>query len=1473
MLTFLLSSAFGVETVCASGCNHTTVQNAIAAASQNEEVHILEPGVYDTNVVNFPANGIHVIGMTAGIRLTNFRIGTVRGGMGLERVSIDCGGNRLADLGGNGDSLILDFVEVTNCSSSSGGIARTTHNGASLTIQNSWVHDVSSTGSGGVVTQDRGTVVLQHNLVCDASATNNGGVVNRTSMAGNLTLRHNIFVGNTAAEGGVLLDAAGSGASVTANTFFSGSAGANRGGALSLPQTNVAVVDNAFAFNAAGDALADVPTGTYTNNGWWSNTAEDVNGGGSRGTAAVTSNPGFPAGAPECDPHTAAPTAAAWTTGSSNGGEIGAFRGGIAIGIGPFAWDDLDGDGRMAIWDCDDNEPLANDLQAELPCDGIDNDCDGFVDEGFTTYYPDLDGDGYGTGAGQGTCPATAFALVGGDCDDGAPAVNPGANEITCNGIDDDCSAGTPDEQDLDNDGDGFCTDCDDGDPDNSSIGTEVCDGADNDCDTVADNGLTFDTWYRDGDGDGYGRIPGPQSACAQPPGWVLVTGDCADNDPAVNPGASELTCNGVDDDCSAATPDGEDLDGDGSNECADCNDSDPDNFPGNVESCDGQDNDCDGLADVAGPGSELDADSDGVRRCENDCDDADPTAYPGAPELCDGVDNDCNGTADAAGGEADSDSDSWRTCDGDCDDADPFAYPGNPEVCDGADNDCMGGVDDGLVFTDYFPDGDSDGYGVAPPVSACSAQAGHALVGGDCNDAAANVNPGEVEICDAIDHDCDGDPSNDVVDRDWYADLDGDGYGDPGAFLATDCAAPPDSAADHSDCDDGDASVHPGATEVCNGVDDDCDTAVDQGLPVSDYYPDVDGDGAGDDSANPVSACGPVAGLVANSDDCDDSAPSIYLGAAEVCDDIDNDCDGTADEGLPQQTSYVDTDGDGYGDDATLVLDCAVAPGLVTVGGDCEPADDAIHPGAAEVCDGIDQDCDGDVDDGLATFDLYADLDGDGYGAGASIGADCAVAPDTSATAGDCDDADDTTYPGAIEQCDSVDNDCDGVVDDDVATTDWFTDADGDGYGAGPAIPDCLQPSGTVAVAGDCDDADSAVSPGAAEICDFEDNDCDGLEDDDDPDLTAPAVYPDNDLDGYGASGVAGFPACTVPPGYATSSTDCDDLDADIRPNAVEACPDGIDNDCDGLVDADDPSYSEQPVTFWFDQDGDGYGTPALTFTGCSGDEPLGYVSPANGQDCDDAEFSTNPFAAEVCDDIDNDCDALVDEGIATIDYYPDLDGDGFGDGGAAPEAACSANLPRVLGLIPDSQDCDDGDALINPLAPEDDCDGIDEDCDGLVDEGLGDAVWRDADGDGYGDPGDSAFQCTIEPGWVLNDEDCDDTSAEVAPDAAELCNGVDDDCDLDIDEGVDIADQTLFWPDADGDGFGDAGSPPLAACTMPDGYVTDSTDCDDSDPDQNVECESKRGTGCNCDTSGAPAALWLLAFAGLAALRRRSA
>ncbi len=1099
---------------------------------------------------------------------------------------------------------------------------------------------------------------------------------------------------------------------------------------------------------------------------------------------------------------------------------------------------DADGDGYDEEEDCDDGDASINPGATPVVGDNVDNDCsnDGVGDE----CYADVDEDGYGSDviidSDDLLCDAAGESDTDdGDCDDLEPTVNPDGVEQTCTALDEDCDPMTPDEPDGDGDGESVCVDCDDTDSSNYFGNTEVCDGADNDCDGVADNDLTFELWFPDMDGDGFGDDALGTSLCADPmDGSVTQDGDCDDLVDTTYTGAPEL--------------------------------------------CDGVDNDCNSLNDFGGtPGSEVDGDGDGDRVCDGDCDDADITVGPGAPELCDGKDNDCDGEADFDGpdSELDADGDGARVCDGDCNDAEPLEVPGGTEVCDGLDNDCDTDVDEGFATQDWYADGDGDGFGAGTATVTCEVVPDAVTVDGDCNDADPTIRPGVSDGCDGVDNDCDGAIDEDSADVEWFEDQDGDGFGDPLASAGLDCQPPiPGAVSNDEDCDDSSAAIRPSAAETCDGVDNNCDGNADEGLPTQPYYTDADGDGYGDENATPVDACGPPPNTSAANTDCDDSAASISPVAPELCDFLDNDCDGVPDDGLPVVPYYDDPDDDGYGDAATEQFACTVPLGAATQDGDCAPNNGFINPDADEICDDIDNDCDEEIDEGLTLITLYDDLDGDGFGdQNTPSFEDCAVLPDTTTFDGDCDDDDSSVFPGANEQCDTIDNDCDGEIDEESVPFDWYTDLDGDGFGdPGSITTDCAQPPGTVQSAGDCDDAEALVNPSADEICDGIDNDCDGDVDDDDGDLVATLYYPDNDLDGFGAEGSAGVAACDQPLGFAEDDRDCEDGSPAINPNAVEACPDGIDNDCDGLIDDEDPSYSENPVTLWFDNDGDGFGTPTAVFEGCPSEAPLGYVSPAAGVDCDDQNSANFPGNDETCDAFDNDCDGDIDEGYTPASFFSDEDGDLFGDPATAVELPEECPEFYETDLVPDGGDCDDANAAIHPDAVEI-CDGIDNNCDGDPDEGVTTTYYVDADLDGYGDSSQPVEACDPPADAVLIDGDCDDQDDTIAPNASEVCDGADNDCNDEVDDGLP---SESYWPDQDEDGLGDSTATGEEACEAPEGFVDNMDDCDDTVAgDQCSGRAERRSTGCGCDSraagSGPLAGLAVLLL--LAARRRRSA
>ncbi|MBN2798838.1 MAG: hypothetical protein JXX28_06780 [Deltaproteobacteria bacterium] len=451
-----------------------------------------------------------------------------------------------------------------------------------------------------------------------------------------------------------------------------------------------------------------------------------------------------------------------------------------------------------------------------------------------------------------------------------------------------------------------------------------------------------------------------------------------------------------------------------------------------------------------------------------------------------------------------------------------------------------------------------------------------------------------------------------------WYADADGDRYGDP-LVTAKACAAPAGYVSDKTDCDDLTATTHPRAAESCNLVDDDCDTLVDEDVAdAPTWYADSDNDGFGGTRFT-VKACEAPAGYLSNSTDCDDLSAVSYPGAEERCDGKDNDCNTLVDDSpTDAATWYADADGDGFGDAFTSQAACAQPPGYVANALDaCEGADAhrSVHVGATEVCDSLDNDCDGDVDGGAVdALTYYADTDGDRYGDPAAPTEACAQPAGTARNDDDCDDTTGLRAPGRVEVCDGLDNDCDTLVD--VAALDastWYMDTDGDGYGdTYDTTKACEDPDGGAsgagwkALSGDCDDDNPAAYPGAAEVCDGVDNNCNSVVDLDTP--APPTWYLDYDGDLYGNPRFTQT-SCAQPGGYVSNDDDCDDDDPAISPAQDELC-DGVDNDCDEVVDnpedvlgeeaacaaisCDDAYQSLDSATngvYWLDPQGDGVG------------------------------------------------------------------------------------------------------------------------------------------------------------------------------------------------------------------------------------------------------------------------------------------
>jgi len=585
--------------------------------------------------------------------------------------------------------------------------------------------------------------------------------------------------------------------------------------------------------------------------------------------------------------------------------------------------------------------------------------------------------------------------------------------------------------------------------------------------------------------------------------------------------------------------------------------------------------------------------------------------------------------------------------------------------------------------------------------------------------------------------------------------------------------------------------------------LDRDCDDD-DPEVTIPQWYIDGDGDGFGGDLG--AYGCEAPPRHVAIGGDCDDNDAAVNPDAEEVCDDIDNDCDDRLDvEATDASAWYPDEDGDGYGDPAGEVLRCSGGSGWVANDSDCDDSDALVNPDAREVCDGVDRDCSGEIDDPR----WWYDGDGDGYGDPEQEATACTAAEGYVAYQ-DCDDDDPEVHPSAEERCaDGTDNDCDGVVDEDDAIDAgyWYLDADGDGYGRlQDKVQACDQPSGYVADDTDCDDDDPEQSPAASETWyDGVDSDCDGADD-----------Y-DADADGHRSEDSGGL--------------DCDDEDPDRSPDAFEACGDELDNDCDPSNDLGACALEGELVlaeVAWAiyrgsaegDQVGetvrglgdlDGDGAEELAIGSYSGLYLVRGVSEGehwldSGSDeryCHDGCSSWEPSVAAPAGDLDGDgtgdiwllfepyasvvylasgaepaSPTLTDEAIATrtwsgettfylLDSGHDADGDGTWD-----LAICGVEGPCFVDLAPEAKDLYDFemDARIEPpevstsfgraMSWVNDMDG-----DGRAELAIGDPDHEDANGDAAG----AAF---IIRGPDIADGSADDLAEALTPDDSFCCN-----------------------------------------------------------------------------------------------------
>jgi len=722
-----------------------------------------------------------------------------------------------------------------------------------------------------------------------------------------------------------------------------------------------------------------------------------------------------------------------------------------------------------------------------------------------------------------GSCSGKRSCLDGAlsACDAATPSVE------TCDAVDNDCDALIDEELPLDpctvsNDA-GTCTGvlvCEAGTSSCTAADPtiEACDGLDNDCDGLADEGFAdsdengvADCVSEDDDGDG---IP-----------------DTFDNCPTTaNEDQKDADGDGVGDLCDG------DLDGDGDPNESDCAPDDVTIGKLATEVCDGVDNDCDGLEDE-GFG---DIDGDALADCVDDDDDGD--GWVDEADNCpvtpneDQFDKDKDNVGDACEDDLDGDGDPDVS---DCAPADLTIHHGADEVCNGKDENCNGIVDEGYPDTEGDGvadclDTDDDGDGVEDVVDVCPLVAdpdqldtdgdktGDACDTDDDNDGSpdvldcapvdAEVNPKAAEVCNGKDDNCNSIKDEEGADgcQTFLFDNDGDGFGIDALNKCLCVAGFPYSAQTGGDCNDQNGQVFPGASEVCNGADDNCDASVDEGAAVGcqDAYVDADKDGFG--VGEPQCVCPSTPGFAPSGGDCNDNNPAVKPGALETCNGADDNCDGVTDEqGAASCTShYLDKDGDGYGVSGESKCLCAADGDFsAPTGGDCDDADKEKFPSNPEACDDKDNNCNGQIDEGVQTT-FFLDEDEDGFGASYSTQEACNAPEGFVAKAGDCNDFNGDIYPNAPEACNDIDDDCDGQIDDGIATQTLYKDNDGDSFPASNAATQqkCNVPSGWTLKQDsnldgksdwDCDDSDVTVFPFGPTVCgDGKDNNCDGFTD-----------------------------------------------------------------------------------------------------------------------------------------------------------------------------------------------------------------------------------------------------------------------------------------------------------------------------------------------------------------------------------------
>jgi hypothetical protein len=416
---------------------------------------------------------------------------------------------------------------------------------------------------------------------------------------------------------------------------------------------------------------------------------------------------------------------------------------------------------------------------------------------------------------------------------------------------------------------------------------------------------------------------------------------------------------------------------------------------------------------------------------------------------------------------------------------------------------------------------------------------------------------------------------------------------------------------------------------ETCNAQDDNCNGTTDENASnCVTYYRDNDHDNFGQ-VADWRCLCQAVENYTATAPgDCTDNDSNVYPGILEACNEKDDNCNGETDEigAINCIDFYKDVDQDGFGLNADKRCLCAASGQYSAVfAGDCNDALPAVNPGADEACNGKDDDCDSKTDEEGATncAEWYKDVDADTFGDVSNHKCLCAATTEYKVSIGfDCNDSNAFVNPGILEECNAIDDNCDGRTDEEGADgcDSYYYDNDGDSYGVGTAKCYCGGTGKyTALLNADCNDLDGTANPGADEVCNTKDDNCNGSSDEPGA-LGCTPYFLDTDRDTYGDSNQWACLCAQQGDFRATRGGDCNDGDEFINPGRTEVC-NGKDDDCDTFADEDNATNC---VDYYMDADRDTYGD--VTKRRCMCLSIPGTYDATTANDCCDADANTYP-------------------------------------------------------------------------------------------------------------------------------------------------------------------------------------------------------------------------------------------------------